>query len=179
MDHISSGGEGNIASVAPLGGVLVILKNAQVAFASPTLKLSSVEPDVVERRENQSFLLEGWQQMFQASNQGDNVVMSFQDIKQEVKVSRNLDSFWTPAKKKKVLSFDQSLMEDYVSTLEYSSVFDTAQDCSAFFQEESNSQSSGSGGSPIASRVSTSCDDDIICRSSQRHWLQKLLLPKL
>jgi hypothetical protein len=130
-DHRSSGGEGNAAFVAPSGGVLVILKNAQVAFASPTLKLSSVEPDVVERWENQSFSLEGWQQMFQASNQGD-VVMSFQDIKQKVKASRNLDSFRTPAKKKKVLSFDQSLMEDYEFTLEYSSAFDTAQDRSAF-----------------------------------------------
>jgi hypothetical protein len=39
--------------------------------------------------------------MFRASNQGENFVMSFQDIKLEVDATRNVDSFWTPAKRKK------------------------------------------------------------------------------
>jgi hypothetical protein len=131
-DHRNTSGVGLASFVAPASGALVILKNAQVAFATPTLKLSSVEPDVVERWEAQSFSLEDWQQMFQASNQGDDFVMSFQDIKQEVKASKHSDAFRTPAKKKKVLSFEQSLAEEYATSFEYATAFETTQDRSAF-----------------------------------------------
>jgi hypothetical protein len=40
--------------------------------------------------------------MFRASNQGENFVMSYQDIKLEVDAARNVESFRTPAKRKKV-----------------------------------------------------------------------------
>ena len=83
--------------------MLLILKNSQVAFASPALKMSSVEENVVKIWESQTKTLEEWQNWLQASNQGADFEMSYSDIKLEAQASKGLDSFRTPAKKKRVL----------------------------------------------------------------------------
>lgn len=106
---------------------MAILKGPQVAFASPILTLSSVENEMVEILENQSFSLEDWQLMFLASNQGEGILMSVQDIKQEVKVSKDSDSFRTPAKKKKVLTFEPETAFE-----RYSASFESSQERSAY-----------------------------------------------
>jgi hypothetical protein len=126
-NHGGAGGGGLLAFDPPRGGVLAILKSPQVAFASPTLRLSSVELEVVEMWENQSFSLEDWQQMFSASNQGEGIVMSAHDIKQEVKASRNPASFRTPAKKKKVF-----IAEPDVAFEGYARTFESSQEQSAY-----------------------------------------------
>jgi hypothetical protein len=132
---INHGTAGDQAFVASEGGVLVILKNSQVAFAAPTLRTTSVEKDVVEDWEGQSFALEDWQQMFRASNQGEDFVMSFQDIKLEMDATRNVESFQTPAKKKKV-----SIIEPGFAFEGYSKVFGSPQ-LQSQFKRTANSAS--------------------------------------
>jgi len=99
----ASGVGGRQSFTPPSCGVLLILKNGQVAFASPALKMSSVEGNVVKMWEGQTKTLEEWQSWFQASNQGANFEMSYSDIKSEAQASKNSDAFRTPAKKKRVL----------------------------------------------------------------------------
>jgi hypothetical protein len=102
IDHRSGPVEGPSSFFLPKEEkVLVILKSPEVAFSSPTLSAASIEPDVMEEWETQSLPLAEWNQMFGASNQGPNVLMSSLDIKQEVEATRN-DTFRTPAKRKKV-----------------------------------------------------------------------------
>jgi hypothetical protein len=121
------GAGGQSCFIPPSGGVLVILKNLHVAFSSPTLKLSLVEEDVVNTWEGMSNSLEVWQESFQASNQGEDVVMSIEDIKLEAKASRGFEAFQTPAKKKRVvISKPDSVFE------EYELVFETIEDRSLF-----------------------------------------------
>jgi hypothetical protein len=102
IDHRSGPVEGPSSFFLPKEEkVLVILKSPEVAFSSPTVSAASIEPDVMEEWEAQSLPLAEWNQMFGASNQGPNVLMSSLDIKQEVDATRN-DTFRTPAKRKKV-----------------------------------------------------------------------------
>jgi hypothetical protein len=58
VNHGGGSGEGDQMFEPPGEGVLVILKNNQVAFAAPTLPTSAVERDVVEEWEGQSFPFE-------------------------------------------------------------------------------------------------------------------------
>ena len=82
------------------GGDFVIMKSVHVAFTSPTLNLSSVADEVVDTWEGSAYSLVEWQDFFQASDQGEDVVMSITDIKTEAQAARSLDSmFQTPAKK--------------------------------------------------------------------------------
>jgi hypothetical protein len=96
---VGSGGQSLF--IPPSGGVLVILKSPHVAFSLPTLKLSSVEEDVVSTWEGMANSLEVWQECFQASNQGEDLAISIEDIKLEAKASRGFEAFQTPAKKTK------------------------------------------------------------------------------
>jgi hypothetical protein len=134
-NHGSASEEGSQVFEPPEEGVLVILKNAQVAFAAPVLRASSVESDVAEDWEGQSFAFEDWQQMFRASNQGKNVVMSFQDIKLEVDATRNVESFRTPAKRKKV-----TILEPDMAFEGYSKVL-TSPQAQSQFKRAANSAS--------------------------------------
>jgi hypothetical protein len=119
-NHGTSVGVGGQSSFVPsVGGVLVILKNPNVAFSSPSLKLSSVEEEVVDAWEGVSLSMEEWQDNFQASNQGEDVVMSIADIKIEAKASKGFDSFRTPAKKKRVvISRPEVVIEAYAPAFE-------------------------------------------------------------
>ena len=84
----------------------MILKSSVVAFTSPTLKLTAVEAEVVQKWERAAYSLEEWQTLFQASNQGKDLVMSIDDIKIKAQASKGFDSFRTPAKKKRVVVFE-------------------------------------------------------------------------
>ena len=125
---IGPGGEPSF--VPPSGGVLAILKNANVAFSSPTLRLSSVEEDVVIAWEGMTNSMEEWQSSFQASNQGKDLVMSIEDIKVEAKASRGFDTFQTPAKKiKRVV-----IAETNPGFEEYKPVFESLEERSLYKQ---------------------------------------------
>jgi hypothetical protein len=65
--------------------------------------------------------------MFRASNQGEKFVMPFQDIKLEVDATWNVDSFRTPAKRKKV-----SIIEPGDTFEAYTKTFTTPQVQSQF-----------------------------------------------
>ena len=97
------------ASFAPSpGGDFVIMKSVHVAFTSPTLNLSSVAEDVVSTWEGSAYSLSEWQEYFQASDQGEDVVMSIMDINTEAQASRCLDSmFQTPAKKSRRVAISE------------------------------------------------------------------------
>jgi hypothetical protein len=119
-NHAFTVGVGGKSSfVPPRGGVLAILKNANVAFSSPTLKLSSVEEEVVSTWEGVSYSMDEWQEYFQASNQGEDLVMSIEDIKVEAQASKGFDSFRTPAKKKRVfITEPDPVFDSYVNAFE-------------------------------------------------------------
>lgn len=107
INHAASLGVGGQSRfVPPREGVLVIVKNSTVAFTSPTLKLTSVEAEVVQEWDRATYSLEEWQNLFQASNQGEDLVMSINDIKTEAQASKGFESFRTPAKKKRVVVFE-------------------------------------------------------------------------
>jgi hypothetical protein len=120
-NHATFIGTGGLSAfLPPPGGGLVILKNPQVAFSSPTLRLSAVEEDVVTTWEGLSNSLEEWQNCFQASNQGKDLVMSIDDIKFEAKASKGFDAFQTPAKKTKrvLISGPDPELGDYALAFE-------------------------------------------------------------
>ena len=102
----SLGVGGQSLFIPPREGVLVIVKSSTVAFTSPTLKLTAVEAEVVQEWDRAAYSLEDWQNLFQASNQGEDLVMSIDDIKTEAQASKGFESFRTPAKKKRVVVFE-------------------------------------------------------------------------
>jgi hypothetical protein len=130
VNHGSVAGSVERASFEPSpGGEFVTMKNLNVAFSSPTLKVASVEEEVVDTWEGASCPVTEWQECFQASNQGKGLATSIDDIKAEAKASRLFDPrFQRPAKKSKRVAISEPDPE----FAECEPLCKTNEDCSAF-----------------------------------------------
>jgi hypothetical protein len=130
INHGSVAGSVERASFEPSpGGEFVTMKNLNVAFSSPTLKVASVEEEVVDTWEGASCPVTEWQECFQASNQGKGLATSIDDIKAEAKASRLFDPrFQRPAKKSKRVAISEPDPE----FAECEPLCKTNEDCSAF-----------------------------------------------
>jgi hypothetical protein len=107
-NHGAGPTEGHHSFEPPPGEkVVVILKTSSVAFSNPVLPAQAIESDVLAEWEGQAMALPDWREIFSASNQGPNVLMSFHDIKLEVDASRN-EAFQTPAKRKKKVTIAET-----------------------------------------------------------------------